>query len=511
MSKFYKNTKKESQVELEKKHIKEMAAIAAKQLEQEEKRYRFDPTKRGSRPTPAQQEIIDAFVSYTYENVWCMGGNQSGKTQTCAYLIAHILMEDLPNWQRRPQWTAPLQIIWAVRNGKHVEGSLWRKCKPFIPIGKYKEDRQGGQLQRVVMDNGNELIFLIYTNINEATEAAQSYTANFVFIDELPSKAKLIEELQNRVLVNKGILVAAFTPKKPAPEVRRIIENADARFNMVYRIKSLDNPSLDERAKQLQVAKAAQYGEMGAAILDGHWVDTNDGVFYLNEKRIIKQVPYYYNKSEWIHYLSEDPAFNSGFGLVVAAQDPITEDWYVVRATELKGASVECPSIAVESVLNYTQDLKIVKRFADPAALGYIREARKMGVKHSGGVNKLAEDLWYGVDLIQEMIGRTIFITPDAQPLLDELADYRTSPDDPTKIIHRKKYHMIDAFRYLVTQLPRRKKPDPDVVPDEPVDADRFLKSIVFGQRDKDKKAKQSSLTAKLRVRNSMFWGSGRR
>lgn len=481
------------------------AAVAAKQLEEAETSKRFVPNIPKSKATAAQQEFIDSFTRFEYRNYFVRGGNQSGKSLTCDYLIGHLLNETLPNWKRLERWyKEPLLIIHLCRQGKQIEGSLWAKLKPYLKPGTYKEVRQGGQLQFIEMENGNKLIYISYQNVNEGREAVQSFTAHYIFIDELPSKASIIEEAQNRVLVNEGIFVAAFTPKRPAPEVKRLVESADKRYNKGFRLRMEDNPGISEDSKVQQRAKAAQYGaKLEASILEGEWVDGEHNVFFLDDQRITRELPDHYNKHTWVHWESSDPANVSGFGLVVIAQDPTTHWWYVVKSKTLSGPDIECPSVSVNSVKRETFPYKIEKRICDPAAAAYRGEARKMGLKYGVTLNKyLAFD--DTIDKVQEAIGRTVFLTPEAQELLDEMYNYQRSEDNPEHIIHRKKFHLVDAFRYLVSVLP---KPDRPVA--EEVEPPYTQAAAITAMRDyfEGKQKKPAKFRDKLRRVNSMHWG----
>lgn len=489
------------------------AAIAVKQLEETERETRFVPDKPNSAPTEAQKKFIDSFAKYEFRNYFTRGGNQSGKTMTCAYLIGHILTETLPNWKRREKWhKEPLILLWLSRQGKQIEGSLWVKLRPYLKPGTFREHRQGGSLQYVEMlTNGNKLIFISYQNINEARDAVQSFTAHYVFCDELPSKASIIEEAQNRVLVNSGIFVAAFTPKRPAPEVKRLVESADKRYNAGFTLLMKDNPSISPEDQEMQRLKAAQYGsKMEASILYGDWVDSDNNVFYIDDQRLIRDLPRTYHTG-WEHIESADPANASGFGLIVAAQDPTTRAWYIVKAKTLSGASIECPSISVTTVRHETSQFNIVKRIYDYAAAAYAREARRMGLKYSPCMSKYMT-FEESIDRTQEALGRTVFITPEAQELVDELYNYQRSEENPDHVIHRKRFHLVDAFRYLVMSLPREKAP---VLVDEnrPYDQGEAVANLLdyftkgnWNKSPNEKPKEKKTFMEKLKRVNTHHW-----
>ena len=380
----------------------------------------------------------------------------SGKSVTCCYLVAHLLLEDLPGWKRRPKWhKAPLLILWLGAKGAQIEESLWAKTRPHLPPSSFKEHRQGASLHKVTMKNGNTLLFQSYSNINEATIAVQSFTGHYVFLDELPGKAKLIEESLNRILVNEGLFMAAFTPKRPSPEVKRLLTLMNPETTMTYRLSVNDNPGISAQALHEHRLEAAAHGEkMMKAILEGDWVESDNAVFYIDEEQLVRDLPSNYSASTWRHMESSDPAVASGFGFLLMAEDPATGLWYVIKAKVLSGAQIECDSVSVQTIKKLTAGYLITRRYADSAAANYRRTARLEGLVYSDGINK-QDDFWNMISIVQQKMGRQIFITPEALDLLDQLASYCTSDDNPEHIINRKKFHLVDAFRYGVLQLPK--------------------------------------------------------
>jgi hypothetical protein len=452
-------------------------------------------------------EVYDITVANASHNYICDGyvtGN-SGKSQLCAYLIAHLMQENLAGWKRKERWhKEPLLLLWLSRQSAQIEESLWRKCRPYFTPGTFKEVRAGGALKKIIMNNGNTLLFFSYQNINEATDAVQSFTGHYVFLDELPSKAKLIEESMNRLIKNEGLFMAAFTPKKPSPEVKRIVMGGNPAYTVGYRLMMSDNPGITDEAKAQQREKAASYGsKMEAAILTGDWVDSDNLVFYIDEDKITRPMPPNYSQ-EWRHFESSDPAVASGFGFVVMAEDPADGRWYVVRAKVLSGPEIECDSVSVQTVKKLTADFNMFRRIADPAACNYIRTAHKAGLRYTPGPNKHGAFEEH-VAKVQEALGRQVFITPEAEDLLDQLSAYERSEDNPDHVIHRKKFHLIDAFRYAIAMLPPYKAPPPpaDLTP---IDPQKWIEDRVYEVRDKRGK-KESFEDSNNRKRNA-YWGA---
>ena len=425
----------------------------------------------------------------------------SGKTVTCCYLCGKLLMGNLPNWERLPQWgTEPLLILYLSQNTKQIEDSIWRKMKTYLKPGTYRETRTGGALQRVSMSNGNVLIFFTYHNINDARAAVQSFTGHYVFIDELPGTAALIEEAQTRVIKNLGQFVCAFTPKVPAPEVKRIVETADPSITGFYRLKFDDNPAMDEQAKDAQHKKAAQWGDKGSKmILEGDWTGSELNIFFIDEARCCRSLPPYLDKHHAVAYVGMDPANSSGFGLVVLLYDKVTDCYYVTLATTLTGEKIAANSSSAKAVNDLLHGYTIVKRVCDPANSGFRGEAKKLfGWTFSIPNKQDTAYFWKSIEMVQEMLGTRLFFTEEERDLLDELAALMRSEEDPMRVVNRKKSHMVDALRYLVSLLP---KPLPMALPPEPPPAnEREFFQRLNEEREKASKPKVTNIMQRMRI-----------
>lgn len=430
----------------------------------------------------------------------------SGKTQLTCYLAGKLLTNSLPGFKRLPQWgDEPLLILYLSQNSKQIEDSIWRKMKSYLKPGTYHEQRNGGALQRVIMDNGNTLVFFTYHAINEARAAVQSFTAHFAFIDELPSKAALIEETQTRVIKNLGQFVCAFTPKVPAPEVKRLVETASQEITGFYRLLFDDNPAMTEEAKTAQHLKAAQHGEKGAAmILKGDWVGDELNVFRIDESAVCRVLPERVSRAYSKAYVGLDPANSSGFGVVVLLYDEKNDEFYVDVAKTLTGECIASNSRAAKAVngmlLPYHEVAKIV---CDPASSGFRGEARDL-FKWKFSIPAKQDDgyFWRSIEIIQEMLGVRLFFTEAARDLLDEMASYSRKEDDPERVQSRKKYHMIDALRYLCSMLPKRRKEVEAVKEEQPPADGRELQARLY-ERLKDEKTKQPNVLQRIRITSS--------
>ena len=148
-------------------------AAAAEQLKTRELLECFDPARPGSKPTPAQQQIIDAVLYRQARYIVVRAGNQSGKSSTGAKAFATMFREDGITWQRPPEWTEPLQLYVLGRTSKQVEESLHKRIvSQIFEPDSIREIRQGGALQKVInKHNGNTILYFSHHNTNQAQQA----------------------------------------------------------------------------------------------------------------------------------------------------------------------------------------------------------------------------------------------------------------------------------------------------------------------------------------------------
>ena len=218
---------------------------AMEKLEKLRRQECFDPANPDSKPTPAQQQVIDDFGHTKIQII--RSGTQAGKSQTCSRLITWVLSETHPKWKRPAEWgNEPLLAIVAGRTGKQIEESLLPKIRSYLEPGTYKEIRIGNIIQRLELDNGNRIVFQSLENPNMARERIQSYVAHVAWIDELPPTVEVMDELLRRIQARNGYFLASFTPLVRNVQVQRFVDNMVEPIAKTYRFRMLDNPLYSE-------------------------------------------------------------------------------------------------------------------------------------------------------------------------------------------------------------------------------------------------------------------------
>ncbi len=417
---------------------------------------RSRPTYISLKPEPAGEiETYDLHVD-SPTNLYLLANglvtHNSGKSSTGAKAFATMFREDGITWTRPPEWTEPLQLYVLGRTSKQVEESLHRRIigQVFEPDA-IREVRQGGALQKVInKHNGNTILYFSHHNTNQAQQAVQSFTGHAAWCDELPLSERIIEELSKRVMINGGPTLLTFTPKVPNPGVKHFLDSLPERLAMTVRLNMLENPAIDDEEKQVQLDTAKVMGEaMMNTILHGDWLVGERGV-YNYSPNCVRELPSHYSPA-WRHVESSDPAAASEHGLIVAAEDPATGHWYIIRSDYIKTKN---PMETLQEVLRRTSGINIVRRIYDSASTWYQQIAAAQGINYMPVYKKSDRKL----DMIaatNQALGLNLFIAPWCTDLVDELQSAQWSEVNPTKISHAHDYHLTDALNYFVDNRPK--------------------------------------------------------
>lgn len=431
-----------------------LVAAALRRLETLNRNVCFDPVDPNSRPTPAQQEVIDDFGRIKTQ--WIVAANQSGKSQGCSRITAWVAEENHPTWTRPETWgVEPLLILICGRTGKQLEESIWPKIRSFLSPGTFKEVRLGNILQRVELDNGNRIVFQSLENPNVAAERIQSYVCHLVWIDEMPPTMKVLAEAMVRRNTRDGYFLASFTPLVVNDEIRRMVDAADGVQAKKYVFRMFDNPAYADPKRQLDIMSSMAHlpEHVRNTRLFGHWSVNDDSVYYFDYSAMV-ELPNGYSPL-WRHLESVDPALKSALGFILLAENPSNGLWYLVKAEEIKGIYV--PTELVAAVRERTKHVNVIRRVADPHEVWYIQTAASMGISYIG-VHKKNERKHELIKQLQEFLGSRIKISPTEEVFITELQECRWSDKTEGKIINASSYHLLDAAQYACDNLPKREK-----------------------------------------------------
>ncbi len=428
-------------------------AQAAVKLQRIEKNRAFDPWTPNSRATPVQQEFLDDIQDITFR--YLIGGNQSGKSQTGAREFAWIFAGCHPNFERPERWgKEPIQMIIMGRTMKQVEETLWRKVKGFLEPGTFKETKVGNALSKAThLPTGNTVLFMSHHGIDEASDKAQSFEIHYAWIDEMPKKYRIIEEIHRRIQAKQGRFIATFTPKVINQEIRKLVDSSKRPYSESYKIKMFDNPIYTDSDKLgiIDSLKTATDSYRNT-VLNGEWMSPEDSVYSITEGMI--EAPQGYSPL-WRHVESIDPATNTA-GLTIWAEDPTTGVWYCILAEYLN--DMFDPNDLYAKCQELTKPYNIVRRVCDPAATPHMGIASGKKCKPPY-VYPYAKNQGRKMELIkqlQEKLGSKLRLSPVlADKLLQELDECRWSEtSDTPRIVHASKFHLIDSAQYFADLVP---------------------------------------------------------
>jgi phage terminase large subunit-like protein len=436
-------------------------------LESEQKKWKYEYSSIGGKRTKLEyvglkwgsnkriEETYDIHVD-SETNLYLLSNglitHNSGKSQLAARETAWVLTETHPYWKRSPQMgTDKLQLLVLGRVGKHIEEILWRKISGFLDMNDVHIQRTGGTLQKVTYrPNGNTILFISHHNTNEAREKSQGYTADYVWLDELPGDVKLIEELHRRIMARDGRFLATFTPKTFNKGIKELVDNARPPLAKKYQFSMLDNPIYSPTQKQEILQSLETYPEgYRKMILHGDWFSGEGAVYQVPDS--FYQIPEGYHPS-WRHVESVDPALSSKFGVTVWAENPVTSNWTCVKSEYL--TDIPDPNDMFFAAQRITSDLNIVRRICDPEANWYINLAKGKGVFYTGPnkVNRKGEMI---KNLQTAITTGRINCAPWCDILQKELETCQWSQTANDQIINHHSFHCLDTAQYFVDLMPK--------------------------------------------------------
>lgn len=472
-------------------------AIALEQRRKDVLRNAIDPLKPDSRMHEGQKELYTDVLLKKYKHYYLRSGNQASKTSSIVKLIACFFKDEkfpdgLPVWVRPKEWgVGPLTFVIAVKSNRQID-DIWNRIEGFLEHDEFKPHRPSGTLQSVVhKTNGNRIYFVPYDNPTQANERLSSYSAHFSWVDEMPTY-QIIAQLHRRVQAKSGMFFFTATPEAPSPDVKRLVDNTQAPLSKLYRWPMRINPLYKSEEKWQEILNSIKDLplEKQRAILYGDWIQGTYAVFNtFSYDRCVIEPPNY--SEAWRHVLGLDPAISSRFGYCLIAEDPNTSRWYIVRAGYFEGLGG--PSDYVRKEHESFAKYRIVRRVVDSANTWYIQEASGKGVVYTTpwDKNRRRDDM---IAQVNNRLGVDLYIAPWASSeVVDEITACQWSDSESGKIVNAHKYHVLDALRYAVDQLP---KPDKTLVQADTFDAWMLAQDAIWRKKQAAKK------NSKMRIRS---------
>lgn len=432
--------------------IKKIAA-AVKLLERKNMSKAFDPFYPESRPTKKQEEILNDISKVQYRYV--VAGNQSGKSQLAARDLAWFLNGEHPAFIRPEEWgNEPMTVIIAVQD-LSLGQELWsKKLRPLLK-DEWKEDRQGNTLKRCInKTSGDVIILLSHSDGSEKNRKhMQGYVAHYLWLDEMPSSHKILEELQRRVDARKGRFLATFTPKFKNDTIRRIVDASSPPLSKKYQMSKLDNPIYASRLDE-ELQKLIGYSESEKkTILYGDWSTGDAAVYKFDyDNMVVSELPSYYNQG-WRHVESVDPALRSKCGYTLWAEDPQTGIWYLINDNYIVGTETLDPEELYQQVMRRSGGYNIIRRISDTMAW-YTSVASKHGTTYMTPYDKNSRKEELIKNLQINLSTGKIKIAGWCSTFLDEIQSCQWA-ENADRIINSSSFHTLDCSQYFCDNIPK--------------------------------------------------------
>lgn len=434
------------------KQLERQLAAALSQLERLERRDSFDPSAPDSKPTKPQQEFLSDIGRIRTRII--RAGNRSGKSQVVAKEVSWILQNNHPNWKRPESWgTLPILILVAGQDRKMMEIELWgKKILPFLNAAEWRESRVGGSLQFAEnRKNGDKVVFLSHADSSEKNRKhMQGYTANYVWVDEMPSSASLFDEIRLRASTPDAMFVATFTPKFRSEEIRNVVDAIKEPHGKLYKFRRLDNPLYKGREAEVHADLEGYSEQYKKSVLEGDWFVGDSAVYEWKPSSMIEAPGDNYSQS-WRHVVSVDPALKSKFGYTLWAERPTDGKWFLMQSAYIEG--IYSPDDMVSEVKRRIEPFNIVRRVSDPHESWFIGQASKAQLTFifphdkTNRKGELMKNFQAALNL------GIIAIPPWNTEFIAEVTGCQWA-ENADRIINSSSFHLMDCAHYFVDCKP---------------------------------------------------------
>jgi hypothetical protein len=426
--------------------------------------------------------------------------SNSGKSSIPARELAWILEGTHPTWVRPKRWgKGSLLILIAGQSREIMETALWdAKLAPFLDCSKWEPKRASGSLMAMKhRENGNKIVFIPHGDGSETkSDNMQSYVAHYVWVDEMPKATRVLTELMQRTTSLGGYFIATFTPLAVNSEIKNIVDSADETYAKKYQMSKLDNPRFASPTEQARImAEVAGLSRQERMTrLYGDWYSSDQAVYEFNRDTMcVKVLPPSYSR-QWRHMEIVDPALSSRAGYVMAAEDPETKVWYLVRGDYIEYKQGRDPRAFGQEVWQRSQGYNIVRRASDVAPWFTAMMQAEYRYTYMQPWNKTQRkgELIKGLQLALSS-GTLKLLDGACVLLIEELESCRWSETAEDKIVAGQRFHILDAAQYFIDCKPKSEGP---IIPQQ------TIMDHIMAENDKRlKKQAVAAIRSKSRIR----------
>jgi phage terminase large subunit len=293
-------------------------------------------------PLPAPKKFHASKAKFR----WIMGGNRSGKSESCiGYDLCTYALNMHP--VRKPPSLYDLNIspytktpkkvtIWAVSNSWPLVGKLlWgEKIKDYLPKSQIKtiiwHNKSLEIPEEIQLHNGNRIEFKAGEQTRKAFEGRP---IDAIYQDEqIKSDSEgIFKEMQARLIDYKGFFAGSMTPLTPQPWLEEKVTDPPKNYDIFYADLNDNRKSrggyIDDEEIDMMIDEWPL--EVQETRIKGHFAAFLGAVYKTFNRRTHVIEPFKIPKT-WTKYRVIDWGFNNPFACLWMARDK-DRNWYVYR------------------------------------------------------------------------------------------------------------------------------------------------------------------------------------
>ena len=283
------------------------------------------------RPLPAPYEFHWSLA----KNRWIMGGNRSGKSESCigydlcSFALGLHPVRDLPYYEPPDH-----PIIWAAADTWSLVGKLlWQeKIRDYMPAGEIQEivwrNRQEEIPTEIRLRNGVVIEFKAY---DQRRNSFQGRQIDAFYGDEQCKNDSygIFTEVQARLLDRHGFTAQSMTPLRPQPWLEERVTSPPPTDEFFYANLEDNRKSrgghIDDDEIDMMISQWPE--EVQETRIKGHFAAFLGAVYKTFNRQVHVCEPFPI-PNDWTKYRVIDWGFNNAFACLWMARDK-DEHWYV--------------------------------------------------------------------------------------------------------------------------------------------------------------------------------------
>lgn len=413
-------------------------------------------------PHEGQIQIGRSLFNEDVRQIFVQCGRKFGKTEVCIYMLWRwaLLNPGSSCYYISPYLKQSKEIVWANK-----------RIQTFGPQ-KYIDSINNTEL-RLNFKNGS----FIKCDGSDNYEAFRGITPHFVLYDEFkdfrPEFHVAMEP--NLIVMNAPIVMIGTPPDKEGQYTQIASEFSNHSTKRFFQMPTWVNPHIPKSWLMDQKKLYESRGEQAiwAREYEGRFVPGGANAIFpmLSRKyvklheEVLKEIEYDRKKLKW--YVIADPGTTTCFAVLFACINPYNKKIYLldeIYETNQKYTSVTAIGAKVKEKKEGLNVRYEWLQYADEAAAWFRKEMFDRFEESYGPTQKSLKKKDEGLSLIKDtFIKDKIVISSNCKKLYWEMENYVSDQDGNIPKVND---HLIDCFRYLLTQdfytLENESEPGPE-------------------------------------------------